>query len=553
MLSLAAALLAIVSTRPVLEIRQLPAPLGAGWSMARTGDESAALAGRLPERAWIRVDLLRPEVRAEAGTSWLRLLLRLGEDAARQPLALRIRPLAAGDIVYWDGVALTGLPLGNALSDPSRPELLLELPVVGVGRHELLIRHAARHEEIIRRVPVLDRFGRSLSRALANQRPAAICAVAIATLGFLCLLFYFSDRTRHEIGLYAALAIGVALHVTTAAPAWLPMGLTPPGLARILSSLTFVLPALTTLVVLRFLDLRLAPWQRAALLLPLAGTLCVWFAPPHARWLTALAIVSLVAVTSAAAVPLAAPAVRRRPEAALVFVGAGFLLLAAVVDAGCRLGILLTDGPDLPAVGPAFLVFTSLLLLIVADQGQRLLARATTDPLTNLSNRAEFWKRAERELQRAGRTERSVALVILDLDHFKSINDTYGHPVGDKVLAAVASAIAETLRGVDLSGRYGGEEFVILLVEIDEATAFQAVERVRAAIAALAPPRVPRPITVSAGVALHQPIFERTTVRDLVKRADVALYAAKRAGRNRTTVESTRSAEPTSAAEVRFR
>ena len=349
-----------------------------------------------------------------------------------------------------------------------------------------------------------------LSRTLARQRPAAICAVAIGTLGFLCLLFFFSDRTRLEIGLFGALAIGMTVHVAAAAPAWLPIPAEPWALAAILASLSFLLPALTALVVLRFLDLRIALWQRVALLLPLIGAIAVWLVPARTPWLDALAIVSLAVVTVSAAAPLSAPAVRRRPETAFVFVAAGLLLLAAIVDAVYRLGILLADRPDLPMVAPAFLVFTSLLLLIVADQGQRLLARATTDPLTNLSNRAEFWRCAERELQRAGRTERPLALVMLDLDHFKSINDTYGHPVGDKVLAAVAGAIAQTLRGVDLSGRYGGEEFVILLVEIDEGSAFQTVERLRAAIAALVPPRVPRPITISAGVALHHPIFERT-------------------------------------------
>jgi diguanylate cyclase (GGDEF)-like protein len=109
------------------------------------------------------------------------------------------------------------------------------------------------------------------------------------------------------------------------------------------------------------------------------------------------------------------------------------------------------------------------------------------------------------------------------------------------------------MRGLDLAGRYGGEEFVILLVNAAESSAGAAVERIRAAIGELEPPRVPERVTASAGVALHNGLFERATLRSLVKRADAALYRAKEAGRDRCVVDDSRTAPAKTVADVRYR
>jgi len=207
--------------------------------------------------------------------------------------------------------------------------------------------------------------------------------------------------------------------------------------------------------------------------------------------------------------------------------------------------------PVLPPLGLGFVLFTALLLPRVAEQERRLFTRATTDPLTGLLNRAAFEDRAQAELVRAGRTGRSLALAMLDLDHFKSFNDRYGHPAGDAALTAVARAIARTVRGIDAAGRYGGEEFIVLFVEADVDAALPALDRIRAAVAALGPPRVARPITVSAGVAVHQGLFGKASFESLVARADAALYAAKKAGRDRVAVEE--AAPPRTPGDVRYR
>ncbi|MGA7992794.1 MAG: GGDEF domain-containing protein, partial [Thermoanaerobaculia bacterium] len=239
-----------------------------------------------------------------------------------------------------------------------------------------------------------------------------------------------------------------------------------------------------------------------------------------------------------------------RRTRAFVFAAASVLALAALAEAAQRHAILLAR-TVVPPFGAGFLLFTLLLLPTVVDEERRLLARATTDPLTGLLNRAAFRERARAEIARAERTGRFLSVAMLDLDHFKAFNDAHGHPAGDSALAAVAGAITRTIRAIDLAGRYGGEEFVLLLVEADAVSAVRALERLRKAVAALEPPRVAGPITISAGIAVHTSPFERTTLEGLVARADATLYAAKEAGRDRVMVEAVRRAAE--ASEVVYR
>lgn len=239
-----------------------------------------------------------------------------------------------------------------------------------------------------------------------------------------------------------------------------------------------------------------------------------------------------------------------RQTRAFLFAALSVLALAVLAELGARRHVLLAI-PVVPPLGIGFLLFTALLLPRLAEQERRLVTRATTDPLTGLLNRAAFEFRAQAELVRADRTGRSVALAMLDLDHFKTFNDRFGHPAGDTALTAVARAIAQTVRGIDAAGRYGGEEFIVLFSEADAEAATAALHRIRQAVAALTPPRIARAITLSAGVAVHQALFEKTSLEALVARADAALYAAKRAGRDRVALEATPA--PETPADVRYR
>src|SRR3954453_14142901 len=163
---------------------------------------------------------------------------------------------------------------------------------------------------------------------------------------------------------------------------------------------------------------------------------------------------------------------------------------------------------------------------------------AVTDGLTELANRRSFDRSLDRELTRAARTDGRLSVVLLDIDHFKQLNDTHGHVVGDVVLRQIAQALRECGREYDTIARYGGEEFAAVLPGCSSALALQVAERLRRAVET-APTDVP--ITASAGVATYP--YDGIDANGLLSAADQALYAGKRAGRN-----TVRSAEQARAA-----
>ena len=177
--------------------------------------------------------------------------------------------------------------------------------------------------------------------------------------------------------------------------------------------------------------------------------------------------------------------------------------------------------------------------------------RAKTDALTGLPNNRNVQDTVKRMVAQASRTVSPLAALALDLDHFKQINDTYGHPVGDAVLAAVGSTMTATVRAGDFVGRAGGEEFLILLPNTSTDGAQLVADTIRAAIAAIAIPEVEQPITASLGIAVLPDHAGDATA--LLRHADRALYAAKKNGRNRTetftheTPAPDRSSTPVSA------
>jgi len=163
--------------------------------------------------------------------------------------------------------------------------------------------------------------------------------------------------------------------------------------------------------------------------------------------------------------------------------------------------------------------------------------QARTDALTGLYNRREFELRLAEEHRRAARYAKPYALMMLDIDHFKQVNDTHGHPAGDVVLKTLANILRKQLRDVDLAARYGGEEFVVVFPEISGEAAKKVAERARRAIAAT-PFRLPdgREIGVMVSIGVSSYPKDADTPQGVVERADRALYAAKEAGRNRVVM-----------------
>jgi diguanylate cyclase (GGDEF)-like protein len=161
---------------------------------------------------------------------------------------------------------------------------------------------------------------------------------------------------------------------------------------------------------------------------------------------------------------------------------------------------------------------------------------ATTDALTGLMNRRAFAARLASELARCARHGYPLAIALLDVDHFKRINDGHGHAVGDRVLSALGGLLTQQLRASDFTARWGGEEIVVVFASTDGEGGRRAAERLRAAVQALVVSDghgAHIPVTVSVGVADLRP---QDTLESLVERADRAMYAAKQAGRNRVAL-----------------
>ncbi|HVR52591.1 MAG TPA: sensor domain-containing diguanylate cyclase [Pseudorhodoferax sp.] len=170
-------------------------------------------------------------------------------------------------------------------------------------------------------------------------------------------------------------------------------------------------------------------------------------------------------------------------------------------------------------------------------RSDRLSREALVDGLTGIYNRKYFDDKLRAELERAQRSQTPVALVMFDVDSFKAYNDTYGHPAGDRVLVAIASAAREQInRATDVLARYGGEEFVAVLPASDKIGAQLIAEKIRSAVEALAIPHAASSaaphVTISLGVACHDPRDGHPAAQELLELADRALYVAKRSGRN---------------------
>jgi diguanylate cyclase (GGDEF)-like protein len=192
--------------------------------------------------------------------------------------------------------------------------------------------------------------------------------------------------------------------------------------------------------------------------------------------------------------------------------------------------------PDRDADTPAEPAYC-LVLRDISDKREAIAKRRKSvfsDHLTGVANRRAFFEAAELELTNNRRTPRPTALVLFDADHFKQINDRYGHPAGDCVLSHLGMALSSTFRQVDVVARLGGEEFAVLLPSSTLAGAAAVAERLRELVASqpVVCEGVPIAYTVSAGIAAIDE-GEAVDLDTLIKRADRALYAAKANGRNR--------------------
>ena len=192
----------------------------------------------------------------------------------------------------------------------------------------------------------------------------------------------------------------------------------------------------------------------------------------------------------------------------------------------------------IPAVISPPITWLAMRLLLETEAARRVAERlAVTDSLTGTFNRRHFFVAGEQRFTDSKRQEQQLAVLLLDVDDFKAVNDQHGHAVGDRVLIDVAQACMECMRESDLLARYGGEEFVALLPATDQAHALQVAERMRIRVAGLrvvGDSGAPIRPTVSIGVAMLG--AASASFDDLLAQADFAMYSAKRSGKNRVAV-----------------
>ena len=174
--------------------------------------------------------------------------------------------------------------------------------------------------------------------------------------------------------------------------------------------------------------------------------------------------------------------------------------------------------------------------LALAASNRKLESLSRTDRLTGLYNRGHWEERLLAEFQRFRRTGQNCALMMFDIDHFKRVNDTHGHQAGDEVIRNTARTLQETIRATDVAGRYGGEEFAVILVDTTAEKARVVADRLRERIQASPVVHAGRAIEYTISVGLADPDAKLKRHEDWIERADSALYAAKEGGRNRTEV-----------------
>lgn len=177
---------------------------------------------------------------------------------------------------------------------------------------------------------------------------------------------------------------------------------------------------------------------------------------------------------------------------------------------------------------------------------------ATIDPLTKALNRRAFMRFSERELNRFKRDNGRLSTLMLDIDHFKQVNDVHGHATGDNVLSKLVSIASSVLRQEDLVGRLGGEEFAIVLVDSDADAAAKVADRIRQAIKQVKFPSETGPFNVTVSIGVSEPFYNESSINDALERADGALYVAKHNGRDRVEMatENMPLGDPAASAET---
>jgi diguanylate cyclase (GGDEF)-like protein len=465
--------------------------------------------------------------------------------AAQLGLVVQARGMAFE--VYVDGQRLGGV--GEFPPDyHARTQIpaVFAIPVTSLSPRQHLIAIRAYSVEAN---PVLGGAAlEPLSRLLADNRRGDLYMLAVAVL-FVGLavnqLFFWARRREAREHLYMFLfCAGLALYFIN----WMPsvhLTLSPlmdwfrlfvalgaasaAALALSAVGIFEIEPESLTARIAHALGLGFAALTLLVLLLP------TW---TMVRWVETYLYDPAVLLGGVALIRLARATRRRDVRSATILLwGSWALVLTAFHDLALSWGLLPHWGGSTIIVQYGAIAFVLAGALATADKFAHTQTTALYDRLTGLYRREVVMDALIREIRRIARVQQPISVIMMDLDHFKAVNDSVGHQAGDRVLAEVGRRLAEAGRAVDWLGRYGGEEFIAVLAATTAPGAVQTAERFRSAVGALPfeVGRTARLITLSAGVAVYDGGEDWTTAEQLVGAADAALYRAKNAGRNRTS------------------
>ncbi len=229
---------------------------------------------------------------------------------------------------------------------------------------------------------------------------------------------------------------------------------------------------------------------------------------------------------------------RGRREGIFFLVAMGFFLVAVIVFALRGFGFLPSNMYTLFTKEIAILMLTLILTLGIVDKFNTFRLQSISDSLTGLANRRHFLELTKNEIERSKRTRSPLTLLMIDIDHFKEINDTYGHPAGDRLLVEFTKKVKSLLRGMDTAARVGGEEFAFLMPETNTYSGEQAANRIRQSVEKMEVLYEKKKISFTVSIGISSISADNDTIEKIIYNADKALYEAKRSGRNRVCIYS---------------
>jgi diguanylate cyclase (GGDEF)-like protein len=517
----------------------------------RGGDSVAFASPAYDDARWETATLTAPWTRTGAarvrGFVWYRGRFSLDRMPQAQ-LGLAVRANGMAFEVYVDGARIGGVgafpPDYGARTTIPLP-LAIPLPSLSPGPHVVAIRaYSTETSPGPLEGAVIEPLGHLLSQTRGDDLYMLGTAVLFIGLAVYQLFFWARRRDAREYLYVFLFCLMLALYFVV----WMPsvrLALAPSvDWFRLYVALGAAAVAALALGVRGIFEIEaesLAARAAGALgvyfgfLVPLALLLPEW---SQVRWVEQYLYNTAVVVGAAVLVALSIGARRRdTPHASTLFWGCMALALTVLHDVALSWGWVPQWGGSAIIVQYGAIAFVLSVALTTAARFADTQTTALYDRLTGLYRREVVMDALAREIRRAARVGQPIAVIMMDIDHFKAVNDSLGHQGGDRVLAEVGRRLADAGRVVDWLGRYGGEEFLAVLAATGVQGGVQAAERFRTAVSALpiGMGRTARTVTLSAGLARYDGGEEWPTSEQLVGAADAALYRAKNAGRNRTS------------------